>query len=57
MLGPDSLSGIPVTGLDPSINTGAGTGYLVNSFPFLANGSSDPVPARSAPGLSSAPRR
>jgi hypothetical protein len=43
VLGPVSLSGIPVTGLDPAINTGSGTGYLVNSFPFLANGDNNPV--------------
>jgi hypothetical protein len=43
VLGPVSLSGIPVTGLDPAINTGSGTGYLVNSFAFLANGDNNPV--------------
>ena len=43
VLGPVSLSGIPVTGLDPAIGTGSGTGYLVNSFPFLANGANNPV--------------
>jgi hypothetical protein len=43
VLGPVSLSGIPVTGLDPAINTGSGAGYLVNSFPFLANGDNNPV--------------
>ena len=35
---PVALAGIPVTGLDPAINTGTGTGYLVNSFPYDANG-------------------
>jgi hypothetical protein len=30
-------------GLDPAIGTGSGTGYLVNSFPFLANGDNNPV--------------
>ena len=43
VLGPVSLSGIPVTGLDPAIGTGSGPGYLVNSFPFLANGDNNPV--------------
>src|SRR6201996_4150775 len=43
VLGPVSLSGIPVTGLDPAINTGSGTGYLVNSFPFLLSGANNPV--------------
>ena len=43
VLGPVSLSGIPVTGLDPAIGTGSGTGYLVNSFAFLANGDNNPV--------------
>jgi hypothetical protein len=43
VLGPVSLSGIPVTGLDPAINTGSGTGYLLNSFAFLANGDNNPV--------------
>src|SRR5580704_6002914 len=43
LLGPVSLGGIPVTGLDPAINTGTGTGYFVNSFPFLADGNNNPV--------------
>jgi len=43
VLGPVSLSGIPVTGLDPAINTGSGSGYLVNSFAFQADGSNNPV--------------
>jgi hypothetical protein len=43
VLGPVSLSGIPVTGLDPAIGTGLGQGYLVNSFPFTASGSNNPV--------------
>ena len=43
VLGPVSLSGIPVTGLDPAIGTRSGTGYLVNSFPFLASGDNNPV--------------
>jgi hypothetical protein len=34
---PVSMTGIPVTGLDPAINTGAGTEYLVNSVPYLTN--------------------
>jgi hypothetical protein len=43
VLGPVSLSGIPVTGLDPAIGTGLSNGYLVNSFPFTASGANNPV--------------
>ena len=43
VLGPVSLSGIPVVGLDPAIGTGSSTGYLVNSFPFDASGNNNPV--------------
>ncbi len=43
VLGPVSLAGIPITGLDPAIGTGTGAGYLVNSFPFLSNGNNNPV--------------
>lgn len=43
MLGPISQDGIPVTGADPAIGTGSGTEYLVNSVPFLADGSNNPV--------------
>jgi hypothetical protein len=43
VVGPVSLAGDPVTGMDPAINTGSGTGYLVNSVPFLANGDNNPV--------------
>ncbi len=43
ILGPVSLADNPVTGLDPAINTGTGTGYFVNSVPFLANGNNNPV--------------
>jgi hypothetical protein len=43
ILGPVSLAGNPVTGLDPAINTGTSTGYFVNSVPFLANGNNNPV--------------
>jgi len=42
-LGPVSLAGDPVVGLDPAINTGSGTGYFVNSVPFLANGDNNPL--------------
>jgi hypothetical protein len=41
--GPVSLAGIPITGLDPAIGTGTGTGYLVNSFPFDATGANIPT--------------
>ncbi len=40
---PVSLGGIPVTGLDPAIDTGTGTSYLVNSFPFDANGNNNAI--------------
>ena len=43
VLGPVSLAGNPVVGLDPAIGTGAGTEYLVNSVPFLANGNNNPA--------------
>ena len=36
---PVSLAGDPVVGLDPAINTGTATAYLVNSVPFNADGS------------------
>jgi hypothetical protein len=42
-VGPVSLAGNPVVGLDPAINTGTATGYFVNSVPFLANGNNNPV--------------
>ncbi len=38
-----SLAGNPVVGLDPAVNTGTPTGYLVNSVPFLPDGSNNPV--------------
>ncbi len=38
-----SLAGNPVVGLDPAINTGTPTGYLVNSVPFRPDGSNNPV--------------
>jgi len=38
-----SLAGNPIVGLDPAINTGTPTGYLVNSVPFLPDGSNNPV--------------
>lgn len=43
VLGPVSLARDPVVGMDPAINTGSGTEYLVNSVPFLANGHNDKV--------------
>ncbi len=43
VLGPVSLAGNPVVGLDPAIGTGSGTSYFVNSVPFLANGDNNPV--------------
>jgi hypothetical protein len=38
-----SLAGNPIVGLDPAINTGTSTAYLVNSVPFLADGNNNPV--------------
>jgi hypothetical protein len=43
VIGPVSLAGDPVVGLDPAISTGSSTGYFVNSVPFLADGSNNPV--------------
>jgi hypothetical protein len=43
VLGPVGLSGDPVVGLDPAINTGTSTAYFLNSVPFLANGDNNPV--------------
>jgi hypothetical protein len=43
VIGPVSLAGNPVVGLDPAINTGTRTGYLVNSVPYLPDGSSNPL--------------
>jgi hypothetical protein len=40
---PVSLAGDPVVGLDPATDTGTPTGYLVNSVPFRADGSNNPV--------------
>ncbi|HEX9040747.1 MAG TPA: hypothetical protein VF838_06920, partial [Trebonia sp.] len=38
-----SLAGNPIVGLDPAVNTGTATAYLVNSVPFLPDGSNNPV--------------
>lgn len=43
VLGPVSLAGDPVVGMDPAISTGSGTEYLVNSVPFLADGNNNTV--------------
>jgi hypothetical protein len=43
VIGPVSLAGNPVVGMDPAIGTGTGTAYFVNSVPFLANGNNNPV--------------
>lgn len=43
VLGPVSLAGDPVVGMDPAIGTGSGTEYLVNSVPFLKDGTADQV--------------
>ncbi len=40
-VGDFSLGGIPVVGIDPAINTGTGTSYLVNSFAFTAAGNNN----------------
>ena len=48
VLGPVSIAGNPITGLDPAINTGGGTEYFVDSTSFL--GAKD-VPAPSADTL------
>lgn len=45
VIGPVSIAGNPVTGLDPAVNTGSGTEYFVDSTSFL--GAKD-VPAPSA---------
>jgi hypothetical protein len=43
VVGPVSLAGNPVVGMDPAIGTGTGSAYFVNSVPFLANGDNNPV--------------
>jgi hypothetical protein len=43
VVGPVSLAGNPVVGMDPAIGTGIGRAYFVNSVPFLANGDNNPV--------------
>ena len=50
VVGPVSLAGNPVVGMDPAIRTGGNTGYLVNSVPFLANGDNNPCRTLTAPG-------
>jgi hypothetical protein len=47
-IGPVSIAGNPVTGLDPAISTGSGTEYFVDSTSFL--GAAD-TPAASADNL------
>lgn len=44
VLGPVSIAGNPVTGLDPAINTGSGTDYLVDSTSFLG-AADNPAPS------------
>ena len=41
--GPVSLGNVPITGADPAIATGSGTGYLVNSFPYDEFGNNNAV--------------
>lgn len=43
VLGPVSLAGDPVVGMDPAIGTGSGTEYLVNSVPFGKDGNANQV--------------
>ena len=41
--GPVALGNVPITGADPAIATGSGTGYLVNSFPYDEFGNNNAV--------------
>jgi hypothetical protein len=43
VFGPIALGNVPITGADPAIATGTGTGYLVNSFPFDEFGQNNAV--------------
>jgi hypothetical protein len=43
VLGPIALGNVLITGADPAIATGTGTGYLVNSFPFDEFGQNNAV--------------
>jgi hypothetical protein len=43
LFGPVSLGHIPGLGLDPAIQTGTATGYLVNSFPYDQFGNNNSV--------------
>jgi hypothetical protein len=43
ILGPIALGNVLITGADPAIATGTGTGYLVNSFPFDEFGQNNAV--------------
>jgi hypothetical protein len=51
VLGPVSIAGNPITGLDPAVNTGSGTEYLVDSTSFLG-AADNPAPSASTLDLS-----
>lgn len=40
--GKQSLGGVPVLTMEPAVSPGASTEYLLNSFPWLANGAPNP---------------
>jgi hypothetical protein len=46
VLGPVSIAGNPITGLDPAISTGSGTEYFVDSTSFIGAADTPAPPAR-----------